>query len=346
MTPRPARFVGVGVVGFAVQVTALWILTRGGIPWLPATVLAVESAIVVNYLLHRNWTWAGRRGSFWKFNASTAVTSVIGNVALMAVLLDATRLSVVAANVIAVAVMSVVNFAIGDQWVFRLAILALCLSADAANAQPGANTAAAWDRYVAETETRISRQPVAAVDGAARAEGDTVDIGDATVSDWHGSVFVPHVTLDALLHRLQFPGTPPPQEDVAASRVLARGPDSLRVYIRLVRRAIVTVTYDTEHEMTFARRSPTVATARSVATRIQEVGGGDKGFLWRLNSYWQYVETHEGVSVSLRSLTLSRDVPVLIKPLAARVIPRIARESVVRTLEALRRWATAKTETE
>jgi hypothetical protein len=110
------------------------------------------------------------------------------------------------------------------------------------------------------------------------------------------------------------------------------------LYIRLVRHVIVTVAYDTEHEMTFRRLSPSTADARSVSTRIDEVGGGDKGFLWRLNSYWHYEQVHGGVAVSLQSLTLSRDVPALIKPVAGRIVPRIARESVARTLAALRAY--------
>ena len=54
-----------------------------------------------------------------------------------------------------------------------------------------------------------------------------------------------------------YPGTPPPQEDVLESRVLARTDNRLRVYLKLSRSAIVTVVYDTEHDVTFTRHSPT-----------------------------------------------------------------------------------------
>src|SRR5262249_48373406 len=144
-----------------------------------------------------------------------------------------------------------------------------------------------------------------------------------------------------LLDRLQHPGTPPPQDDVVASQVLDRGPDRLRVAMRLVRHAIVTVSYDTEHEMTFERRTASLATAKSGATLVREVGDGDHGFLWRLNSYWRYEALEGGVRVSVESLTLSRDVPFLIKPIAGRIVPRIARESMVRTLEALKKYIEA-----
>jgi hypothetical protein len=204
-------------------------------------------------------------------------------------------------------------------------------------------TLAAWQRTVAATESRLERTrtlPRPPVTEAVTTDGESIRVTSGTISDWIGSVFIRGITLDQFLQRLQHPGTPPPQEDIVSARVLARADDWLCVSIRLTRRAIVTVTYDTEHEMRFERWTSRVATARSVATRIQEVGGADHGFLWRLNSYWRYEETSGGVRVELESLTLSRDVPAIVRPIAAPLMTRIARESVTRTLEALQRFFT------
>jgi hypothetical protein len=41
--------------------------------------------------------------------------------------------------------------------------------------------------------------------------------------------------------------------------------------------------------------------------------------------------------VELQSLSLSRDVPSVLRPIASPLVRRVARESMVRTLEALRR---------
>lgn len=329
----PLGFALVGALGFVVQLSALGLLTWFGWSWLPATVVAVECAIVHNFFWHRRVTWPGKRGSLARFNASTALTSIAGNVVLMGLFVRLLGMPVVPANALAVGVMSVANFVISDRWVFATIIWFVAAPASAA---PGADSIASWNRYVAAVEARVAAEPTSST--RQTPEGSTIDVGSATISHWRGSVFIPRVTLDAFLEKLQNPGTPPPQEDVAESRVLRRTPGSLHLYIRLVRHAIVTVTYDTEHDMTFQRLSPRTASARSVATRIDEVGGGDKGFLWRLNSYWRYEQMDGGVAVSLESLTLSRDVPTLIKPLAGRIVPRIARESVVRTLEALRAY--------
>jgi hypothetical protein len=225
-----------------------------------------------------------------------------------------------------------------------LAVVALvmCTFSTVASASPSPAAVAAWDQYVAQTEKRLDparRTPWPAESRSAiAAEGRSTGVEDGTISEWRGSVFIPNVTLERVLTRLQYPGTAPPQDDVLSSHVVSRGPGSLHVFIRLVRHAIVTVTYDTEHEMTFNRRTPTVATARSVATRIEEVGGSDRGFLWRLHSYWRYEQVDGGVWVDLQSLTLSRTVPAVVRPIASPLVTRVARESTVRTLEAVRRY--------
>jgi putative flippase GtrA len=345
MLNRPGKFIAVGACGFVVQIATLWILTAiAGWSWLPATIAAVELTIVHNYLWHQRWTWSDRDGQsraltpiarFVRFNAAAAVTSIAANVAVMALFVDGWGIPVVMANTIAVGGISAVNFLLADRWVFSAAVV-IAMAPASAFAAPSGPALEAWRTYVAQTERQLADRPLAVA--AAAPDGRTIDIASGTISHWSGSVLVRGTTVDQVLHRLQYPGTPPPQEDVTASRVLGRGPDSLRVFIRLVRHAVVTVTYDTEHEMTFSRVSPALATARSVATRIDEVGGGDKGFLWRLNSYWRYAQTPDGVLVSLESLTLSRDVPFLIKPLAGSIVPRIARDSVLRTLDAVKRY--------
>jgi hypothetical protein len=169
-------------------------------------------------------------------------------------------------------------------------------------------------------------------------EGRTVSVPGGTVHHWRGCTILSGYTVEALLDALEHPGTPPPQDDILESRVVTRSDESLRVYLKLQRRAIVTVTYDTEHEVRLARVAAGVATSRSVATSIVETGGGDRGFLWRLNAYWRYVQTGPDVRIELESLSLSRTVPALIRPVASPVISGVARESVTRALEAMRRY--------
>jgi putative flippase GtrA len=344
---RLVRFFTVGWMGFIVQMAAFVALTSVfHVPWLWATVAAAELSIVHNFFWHERWTWKDRTESrgvsmlakLARFNVATGIVAVGGNLAVVALCVTIFKLPPVVATVLAVATLSILNFILADRWIFQVAVVAVGLMASPidAFAGPSQRTIDAWNRYAADAEARFERASGAESSGEARAWGESVDVEAGTIVDWHGVVFIPGVTIEQLLDDLLHPDRAPLQEDVVALRVLERMPDSLRMYLRLVRKTVVTMTYDTEHEMTFCRRTPALLTARSVATSIREAEGGDRGFLWRMNSYWRYRRVDGGVLVEVESLTLSRRVPTLARPIAAPIINRVARESLLRTLETMR----------
>ncbi|HEV8395885.1 MAG TPA: GtrA family protein [Vicinamibacterales bacterium] len=121
---RAARFAWVGAGGFVVQAAALYALTAAGLSYPVATAIAVEAAILHNFLWHERWTWAdraapGRRLSrLLRFNGSTAIVSIAGNVALMWLFVGWLRLPLLAANLLAVLTLGVVNFVSADRLVF------------------------------------------------------------------------------------------------------------------------------------------------------------------------------------------------------------------------------------
>lgn len=345
MKRRIGAFVGVGAVGFVLQISALTMMTAvGGWPYRPAAALAVELAVVNNFIWHQRWTWrdrqleAGVLERFLRYQLVTGLTSIVGNVACTIVLVEALRVPVVAANAAAVAAMSAVNFLFSDRWVFTRAPVGAALLLALAGATPvfaaelRPETLAAWDKYVADAEAQFDRRSEAGMDP----EGDAIGVPGGTIHHWRGSTIIRGTTVAAVVEGLMNPGTPPPQEDVLEARVLGRSGDTLRVYLKLVRHTLITVTYDTEHQMSFWREGPDRARGRSVATRIAEAGGKDRGFLWRLNSYWRYTQVGKDVRVDLESVSLSRPVPGMIRPVAGPIINRIARESLTRTLDAMR----------
>ena len=344
---RVVRFFTVGWMGFIVQMTAFVVLTHVvHASWLWATAAAAELSIVHNFFWHEWWTWKDRRefsglstaAKFARFNLATGVVSVGANLGLVSLFVITLDVPPVVANVLAVATLSVTNFVVTDRWVYVAAgvVVGSIASPNVAAAAPGQKTVDAWNRYAADAEARFERASSPEPPSGPRSWGESVDVESGTIVDWHGVVFIPGITIDQLLDELLHPERAPLQEDVVALRVLARTPDSLRTYLRLVRKTIVTMTYDTEHEMTFRRLSPTALTARSIATSIREAEGGDRGVLWRMNSYWRYRRVNDGVLVEVESLTLSRHVPSLTRPVAVPLIKRIARESMVRTLETMR----------
>jgi putative flippase GtrA len=115
---RWLKFNAVGVIGAGVQIGVLALLTRLGVHWLIATVLAVESAVLHNYVWHVHWTWKGREGSLWRFHLANGLVSVLLNLMWMSLFTGWLGWPILPANVLAIALTSVLNFALGDRWVF------------------------------------------------------------------------------------------------------------------------------------------------------------------------------------------------------------------------------------
>jgi putative flippase GtrA len=399
---RRLVFIAVGTMGLAVQLVVLRLLATGtGLDLQSSTALAVEAALLHNFVWHERWTWADRTGGvrpavlqrLARFHLTSGAVSIAGNLALTTVFVAVAGLHYLAANVLAVAACTVLNFVTADRLVFHaqgapmtrrrpaafVGVFAACVAITpppAAAAQPQPDTVAAWNTYVQSTEQRIAREVSAAggllmqdvapardrTDDARRAGGPgivkmaTLDatgraivVPNAMVHHWRGGVFIPGVTLDEVLARVANPSPRDfEQEDVLDSRVLDRAPGSLRLFLRLQRSQVVTVVYDTEHAVRYTRHGRTRASSSSVATRIAEVTspgaaneratpiGQDRGFLWRLNSYWRYEQIDGGVIVTCESISLSRAPPSLLAGALRPLIDHIARGSMERTLSAMR----------
>jgi putative flippase GtrA len=121
---RAARFVWVGAGGFLVQGLTLSALAAAGLAYPLATVVAVEAAILHNFLWHERWTWRDRAAAgsrldrLLRFNGTTALISISGNVALMAVVVGWLRLPLLPANLLAVLTLGLLNFLSADRLVF------------------------------------------------------------------------------------------------------------------------------------------------------------------------------------------------------------------------------------
>ncbi|MBZ5666166.1 MAG: GtrA family protein [Acidobacteriia bacterium] len=125
---RWMKFNAVGGVGIGVQLAALAIFRSWlKLDYLLATGLAVEIAVIHNFLWHERFTWVDRPARRWrhsalrlaKFNASNGAVSIVGNLALMRLLVGQFKFNYVAANLLAIVVCSLVNFVLGDRFVFE-----------------------------------------------------------------------------------------------------------------------------------------------------------------------------------------------------------------------------------
>ena len=311
-----------------------------------------------------------------RFHALNGVVSLAGNVAITVALARA-GVDPVAANLVAIVACSLINFTAGEWLVFRPSVFVLIagstLVATAPAEAQSAEALKGWDTYIAAVDRRYAddrgtffaldmRKVDQWRDRAKRneipmTEADPASVPDAKMHHWAGAVYVPNTTVDAVIRRMQeYAGRESEfYEEVKASKLLARDGDRLRVFMRIERDAsIITATYNTEHAVEYRRIAPNRAASRSVATKIAELAdagtprereqppGEDHGFLWRLNAYWRFEQSGDGVLIECESVSLSRSVPFVVRPLVGPIANRIARESLERTLRSLRTFLTRR----
>ena len=158
MLARWMKFNFVGGIGIVVQFAMLFFLKSiAHLNYLFATALAVEAAIIHNFVWHERFTWVDRTGfdttkidttkidrtkpdrtkldqkcrsalsrpsarislaRCWRFNLSTGAVSILGNLALMKLLVGFGHMNYLTANGIAIALCTLANFLASDAWVF------------------------------------------------------------------------------------------------------------------------------------------------------------------------------------------------------------------------------------
>jgi putative flippase GtrA len=126
---RWIKFNLVGGIGIVVQLAALWVLVRVFLcNYLLATALAVEAAVLHNFLWHQHVTWADRIRNHWRdsavrllrFNLTNGLVSILGNLIMMRTLVGGFHVRIAIANLLSVACCSAVNFLLSEMYVFRL----------------------------------------------------------------------------------------------------------------------------------------------------------------------------------------------------------------------------------
>jgi len=125
---RWLKFNAVGALGVGVQLGVLLTLKSGFHLSYPfATALAVEAAVVHNFLWHERYTWADRVQPSWRksvprllrFNLTTGAVSIIGNLVLMKLMVGFGHMNYLVANGVAIVLCSLANFLVSEQWVFE-----------------------------------------------------------------------------------------------------------------------------------------------------------------------------------------------------------------------------------
>jgi len=124
---RWLKFNAVGGLGIAVQLAMLALLVSVlKMNYLLATALAVEAAVLHNFMWHERFTWADRRSvtsvqvavRLLCFNLSSGLISIAGNLLLMRLFAGHLRLPYLLANVLSIASCALLNFVAAERLVF------------------------------------------------------------------------------------------------------------------------------------------------------------------------------------------------------------------------------------
>ena len=231
------------------------------------------------------------------------------------------------------------------------------------------HTVEAFDRYIHLAETRLDQQAHSAgflwVDGAAgrkmsvqrgeaiaepQAGTGDIEVPYGSIHDWTGAVFIPGATLAKTLALVQDYDNHKAiyKPEVQDSKLVKRTGDEFLVYLRLLKKQVITVVLNTNHDVRYFPLDAAHSYSQSHSTRIAEVDnpgepderemepGHDHGFLWRLNSYWRFEERDGGVYVECEAISLTRSVPVGLGWLVNPIVRTLPRESLENSLKTLR----------
>ena len=247
------------------------------------------------------------------------------------------------------------------------------VATSASGAELQARTVAAWDRYVRATEAQMVGDPFLHVDGLPEAErrarlaelgrgelfiarlatreaGVPVDVPGGLIHHWIGAVFVPGATLNQAVGLMQDYDRHADifRPVVARSKLVSRDGDAFKVYLRFRLKKVITVVVNTDNEARFVRLGSDRAQSRIYSLRVAEVEdpdtpqehekpvGNDGGFLWRLYTYWRFLERDGGTYVQCEAISLTRGIPIGFGWLIGPFVTSIPRESLAFTLETIR----------
>jgi hypothetical protein len=177
-----------------------------------------------------------------------------------------------------------------------------------------------------------------------------VKVPDGLIHDWIAAALISDSTIDEIFAVIQDYDNHKNiyKPEVIDSKLISRDDNDFQIYLRLLKKKIITVVLDTNHEVHYRPVGRTRWVCRSYTTRIAEVENAARrhervlqpdtghGFLWRLYSYWRFQEREADAVVECRAISLTREVPFGLRWAIEPIIQKLPRESLINTLEATR----------
>lgn len=210
-----------------------------------------------------------------------------------------------------------------------------------------------WSQQQAERAQKIDEGQIVAQFWSGRGP---LKITNGLIHDWIAAVFIPDSTIPAIFAVIQDYDSHKNiyKPEVIDSKLMRREGDDFQIYLRLLKKKIITVVLDTDHAVHYSPVDNGRSECRSYTTRISEVENAGSpgehilqpetgyGFLWRLYSYWRFAERDAGVVVECRAISLTRDVPFGLGWAIEPIVQKLPKESLVNTLECTRQALAAR----
>jgi hypothetical protein len=211
-----------------------------------------------------------------------------------------------------------------------------------------------WSQQQPERAQKVGQGEIVAQFWSGRGP---VKVPSGLIHDWIAAAFIADSTIQAVFGVIQDYDNHKNiyKPEVIDSKLIRRDGDAFQIYLRLLKKKIITVVLDTDHEVHYRPVDGSRWMCRSYTTRIAEVENARShnerilqpdtgyGFLWRLYSNWRFEERDAGVVVECRAISLTRDVPFGMGWAIEPIIQKLPRESLIHTLDATRQALNAKT---
>ena len=179
-----------------------------------------------------------------------------------------------------------------------------------------------------------------------RDQGREISVPDGIIHHWVGVSFIPGVNMAQTLAIAQDYDRRAElyKPEVTVSRTLAHNGDDYKIFLRLFQKKFTTIMFNTEYDIHWRKFDATRYTSDSISSRIAEVkdtnnpdggelpAGQDRGYLWRLNTYWRFQEKDGGVYVQCEVLSLTRDIPTGLGWLLRPLVTSLPKNSLNRVL--------------
>jgi len=213
----------------------------------------------------------------------------------------------------------------------------------------------AFETYVASLEARLANPPVLAAESGSLTvdpvNGGSWPVAGGRLHHWRATTLLPGVTpaqlLDLLRDNDRLARYYAPE--VVSSRTLRDDGNRTAVAMRFLKHKVITVVLDAEFNTQsglfdggsrgFCFSSSTHIWQVDRAGSRQEhrrAEGDDDGFLWKLNSYWSFQETPDGLLIQCDAVSLTRDVPAGLGWLILPIIRTLPKDSLEFMLSATR----------